>query len=302
VAVPNVFSFHSELSKYEGVVVVEEPKKFDWGVKAEYETPEGTSFSVIESHNPNESNSKKQKLEKEENRPSKLDWVVISTTDVKKSIAFYTEMFGFSVKMESPGWSEVVGSNGTVLGLMPVPEKSGPGAHLAFNVSCLQKFHEEISKDPSIHVRQEPKKDHGVYRSGYINEDGTYISVLEEEPKEKKATGNGICHVDIACESLERARKFYESVFGWSCTPWGDSYLIYRSNDATYSVGGGIFLGKERQTYASVHMYVPDVDCAVEKIKAAGGTIVKEKFSITNVGFIAHFKDTEGNIMGLYSR
>jgi len=300
--VKDAFAFHTELVKYAGVTVVKQPKEETWGVKADYKTPEGTLISIIQ-ENPStkekETNEKKQKLERGENRPSKLDWAVVSTTDSKKSIAFYTEMLGFSLKMEIPGWSEVEGTNGTLIGLMPVPKDSGT-AHFAFNVPCLEKFHQEISKDSRVKVQQEPKREHGTHRAGYITQDGVYLSVLEE--KEEKKVGNGICHVNIACEDLVRAKKFYEDVFGWEITQWDNNpYYLYKTNDSSYSVSGGLMLSKERQSYPSLHLNVQDIDCTVEKIKNAGGSIVKEKFGLAG-GFIVHLKDTEGNIIGLWSK
>jgi predicted enzyme related to lactoylglutathione lyase len=39
----------------------------------------------------------------------------------------------------------------------------------------------------------------------------------------------------------------------------------------------------------------------LQRIPKAGGTVVKPKFSIGQHGFIALFKDTEGNVVGLHS-
>jgi predicted enzyme related to lactoylglutathione lyase len=50
-------------------------------------------------------------------------------------------------------------------------------------------------------------------------------------------------------------------------------------------------------------VYFSCTDCAVEakRIVAAGGRIMKEKFSIGAYGFIALGFDTEGNMFGLHS-
>ena len=44
-----------------------------------------------------------------------------------------------------------------------------------------------------------------------------------------------------------------------------------------------------------------DLDGVIQRIPAAGGAVVKPKFSIGEHGFIALLKDTEGNIVGLHS-
>lgn len=44
-----------------------------------------------------------------------------------------------------------------------------------------------------------------------------------------------------------------------------------------------------------------DVTIEAKKIEPAGGKLLFPKTSIGNFGFIAHFIDTEGNRIGLYS-
>jgi predicted enzyme related to lactoylglutathione lyase len=44
---------------------------------------------------------------------------------------------------------------------------------------------------------------------------------------------------------------------------------------------------------------VPSVDEYIEKIVANGGSILMPKTEIPNVGYLAYFKDTEGNTFGI---
>jgi len=48
-----------------------------------------------------------------------------------------------------------------------------------------------------------------------------------------------------------------------------------------------------------VTINVPSVDEYIEKVKAAGGTLVKEKETVENMGAYAYVSDTEGNLLGL---
>ncbi len=45
---------------------------------------------------------------------------------------------------------------------------------------------------------------------------------------------------------------------------------------------------------------VDDLNVAVEKVKANGGQIVRERMEVGEMGFVAYFKDTEGNLVGLW--
>jgi len=39
---------------------------------------------------------------------------------------------------------------------------------------------------------------------------------------------------------------------------------------------------------------------SMKKVKKMGGEIVREKFQVGDMGYAAYFKDTEGNIIGLW--
>ena len=65
-----------------------------------------------------------------------LDHVDLSVADLDKSIAFYQDMFGFSVleKWDAPKQA-FIGADSTVLGLMEIPNydyRAYTMAHLAF--------------------------------------------------------------------------------------------------------------------------------------------------------------------------
>lgn len=49
-----------------------------------------------------------------------------------------------------------------------------------------------------------------------------------------------------------------------------------------------------------VHFELPFDDKALEKIKAEGGSVATEKMPVGEMGFVAYFKDTEGNLLSLW--
>jgi len=108
----------------------------------------------------------------------------------------------------------------------------------------------------------------------------------------------------INADDVPRARKFYETVFGWSFEPWGppNFYLIDTSNEPT--VKGAL---QERRELArgqkmigfECTITVADIDKALRAIEANGGRLAAPKFHIPTVGTVAYFFDTEGNVAGL---
>jgi uncharacterized protein len=108
----------------------------------------------------------------------------------------------------------------------------------------------------------------------------------------------------INADDVPRARKFYETVFGWSFEPWGppNFYLIDTSNEPT--VKGAL---QERRELArgqkmigfECTITVADIDKTLRTIEANGGRLAAPKFHIPTVGTVAYFFDTEGNVAGL---
>ncbi len=45
---------------------------------------------------------------------------------------------------------------------------------------------------------------------------------------------------------------------------------------------------------------VQDIETAMKNIKKMGGEVIRGKMQIADMGYAAYFKDTEGNIIGLW--
>ena len=108
-----------------------------------------------------------------------------------------------------------------------------------------------------------------------------------------------ICHVEIPAPDLQKARAFYGSVFRRTFEPSGD-YLMFSAGEG--KLGGG-FSPTEQPQEGGVLLYlrVEDIPAALEAIKAAGGSVVRDKTGIGEWGFYALVKDTNGTRLGLWS-
>ena len=113
-----------------------------------------------------------------------------------------------------------------------------------------------------------------------------------------------IVHFEIYADDVDRAHRFYQELFGWEITKWdGPPQMDYRLV-TTGSEGPGIDGGLTRrppQGPAGVnYVDVESIDEYLEKVLAAGGSIVQSKIPIPGIGFIAICNDTEGNPIGFY--
>ena len=109
-------------------------------------------------------------------------------------------------------------------------------------------------------------------------------------------------HFAINADDVQRAKRFYEDVFGWTFTPWGPPDF-YQTRDAGPHVFGA--LQKRRELAPGVVMRgfettmgVDDIDAAAAAVEAAGGRILMPPYRIEGVGELIYFQDTEGNVIG----
>ena len=113
-----------------------------------------------------------------------------------------------------------------------------------------------------------------------------------------------VVHFDIAADNPQRAKKFYESLFGWKMEgPPGmtDYYLIETEDlDGNRGVGGG--LGKRGEPSQRITSYigVDRIDEYGKKVAELGGTVMHPKIPVPGWGYLALCADTEGNAFGLW--
>jgi len=121
----------------------------------------------------------------------------------------------------------------------------------------------------------------------------------------RAAMPNHVRHFAIHADQVDRARAFYETVFGWRFEPWGSPnfYLIRTGPDADRGLQGA--LQERNQSLAGTGMRgfectigVDDLDAVLAAIPRANGSVVSTPFTIEGVGRLAFFEDTEGNRVG----
>ena len=122
---------------------------------------------------------------------------------------------------------------------------------------------------------------------------------------------NAINWFEIPTTDLNRAQKFYETIFGISMTPMDMPNLQMRMfplNDMMTQVGGALVHSDGFHIPSATDgplIYLnanPDVQNVLDKVAGAGGSIVVPKTEISpEYGFMAVIKDTEGNRVALHS-
>ena len=114
-----------------------------------------------------------------------------------------------------------------------------------------------------------------------------------------------IVHFDIGADDMDRARNFYEQIFGWKfmqLPPPMDYQLIETAGlDGKPGIGGGLMKRNETgRTGITNFMGVASVDDALVKVVELGGKALSGKLTVPGFGYMAMCTDTEGNSFGLF--
>ena len=114
-----------------------------------------------------------------------------------------------------------------------------------------------------------------------------------------------IVHFDISADNPDRAKKFYEAIFGWKIGPIGgfpDYYEIETTDmNGLKSIGGGITKRENPQQTCIINFIgVSSIDETFAKLTSFGGKVIQAKQRVPGYGFIAVCTDTENNLFGLF--
>lgn len=128
---------------------------------------------------------------------SKVDYVMVHVSDMRRSVAFYRDTLGLRLKFESPGWSEFeTGATTLALhgGAKPADNQAAGDApaagtcSLGFSVPDLNRTYRELG-ERGAHFVMPPtdQRNEGIRLTVCLDPDGTTISFAETLPRETKA-------------------------------------------------------------------------------------------------------------------
>jgi predicted enzyme related to lactoylglutathione lyase len=117
-----------------------------------------------------------------------------------------------------------------------------------------------------------------------------------------------VVHFEIPFDDGDRARAFYATAFGWQVMPIPEmGYTIVMSGPSGDQgptepgfINGGMMQRSEQFRGPNVVIDVANLEDALAAVNAAGGSTVAERQAVGDMGSVAYFRDTEGNLVGLW--
>jgi len=120
-----------------------------------------------------------------------------------------------------------------------------------------------------------------------------------------------VVHFELHADNLERAKKFYSSVFGWKIEkapmPGPEYHLITtvatdekNMPKEVGAINGGMQQRNSPKETTVIVINVPSLDEALKRAEKADAKVVSPKTQVGDMGLYARVADTEGNIIGLW--
>lgn len=109
-------------------------------------------------------------------------------------------------------------------------------------------------------------------------------------------------YTEFSVLDLDRATRFYREAFGWVFNPYGPEYAGIRKDpdQAQPEVGGFTVAAEVTAGGPLTLLYSDDLPATEQALVAAGGTIVVPTYDFPG-GQRFHFRDPEGNVLGVWA-
>jgi predicted enzyme related to lactoylglutathione lyase len=120
------------------------------------------------------------------------------------------------------------------------------------------------------------------------------------KPKRKQAAN--IIWFEIPADEIDRAKKFYKSLFGWKIgpIPGMSDYWHIDTGGADDSPDGGMMVRKHPGQAITNYVWVPSVTKAAAKVVKLGGQVCVPKTEVPGMGYFAVCQDTENNTFAVW--
>ena len=113
---------------------------------------------------------------------------------------------------------------------------------------------------------------------------------------------SNVVHFAIHADDVERARRFYEAVFGWRFEAWGPPgfYNVETGTPRRPGIHGALHARSEPLNGSGMRGFtctiaVDDLDEIRDRVIANGGSVQHDEVEIPTVGRHVGLLDTEGN-------
>jgi len=121
-----------------------------------------------------------------------------------------------------------------------------------------------------------------------------------------------VVHFEVPAKNPKRAQSFYKDVFGWQMRDVemeSGTYTMVTTAPTDKdgmltepgAINGGMMKMAKPFSGPVITLQVEDIDEALKAVVKHGGKTVTKKTPMGEYGFFGYFRDSEGNLLGLFS-
>lgn len=117
---------------------------------------------------------------------------------------------------------------------------------------------------------------------------------------------NQIVHFEIPAKDMNRAKEFYNKLFGWKIekfqgdTPVNEKYMMVETSKEPSTLNGGILPKMQENHNITIYIGVSSVDEYAKKVEELGGRVTVPKMAVPKMGYFVCCLDTEGNPFAIW--
>lgn len=248
--------------------------------------------------------------------PGTFTWIELATTDQNAAKGFYSSLFGWTINDTPIGPNELytifrIDGRDAAAGYTMRPDEQMMGVPPHWNLYIAAASADESAKKAA---------DLGgkVVMPAFDVMDAGRMAVIQDPTgamfclwQAKKSQGIGIagvegtlCWADLNTKDQERAKQFYEGLFGWKISPGQDmTGYLHLQNGEEY-IGGmpsASQMDPHMPPHWMIYFFVADCDAATAKAQGLGAAVHMPPMTIEKVGRMSVAADPQGAVFALFA-
>ena len=240
------------------------------------------------------------------------NWFEVYSPNVASAVSFYQDVFGWGTESMPMGEGQeyimLSGNTGPFSGIMdlttPGMEHIPPHWGLYFHTPNCQATIDKVAELGGTLVYG-PMDIPGIgIVAGFKDTLGAHFNVHQPAADKPDMSGSPVNWVEHMGPDRPAAVEFYKALFGWGSMDMdmGEGVGIYSMFlDGETPSAGCMQVGAEAGPPAwMIYLHAENIGETLEKVAAAGGTVIQPSMDIGQFGHIAIVQDAGGAFVGLH--
>jgi predicted enzyme related to lactoylglutathione lyase len=110
-----------------------------------------------------------------------------------------------------------------------------------------------------------------------------------------------VTYVEINSPDLAASNRFFSAVFGWQPQPFATPDYLVAPRGGDTGVDAGLLASRDGQARTVPVIRVDRLDAVLDQVRAHGGTVVVEPFTVAGMGRGCYLVDPAGVLVGLHA-